>query len=114
MYTGIAIGLVVGYTIAFFIYRKRGSRAWSKEEAREFSNEGHKVVQDRILRRKEKIMAFAVREGRVANDDVEDMFCIGDSTAGNYLRELAEVGKLERVGSTGRGVYYKIKNDENK
>jgi hypothetical protein len=68
--------------------------------------EGAQVVQDRIERRKERIVAKARTDGRITNDGVEELFCISDNTAGNYLRQLVKEERLKKVGSTGRGVYY--------
>ena len=70
--------------------------------------EGAKSVQDRIEKRKDKILAKAKAEGRITNDGVEDLFCISDRTAGNYLTQLVEEGKLLKIGNTGRGVYYEV------
>jgi predicted HTH transcriptional regulator len=76
------------------------------EVADELRAEGAKVVQGRIERRKDRIVAKAKEEGRITNDGVEELFCISDNTAGNYLRQLVEEERLQKVGSTGRGVYY--------
>lgn len=76
------------------------------QEAEELRNEGYKVVHARIEKRKARIVEAAGKEGRITNDGVEDMFCIGDNTAGRYLKQLVEEEKLIKVGSTGRGVYY--------
>jgi len=67
-----------------------------------------KAVQARIEKRKSRIVVAAQKEGRVTNDTVEDMFCIGDRTAGNYLQQLVDEGQLTKVGTTGRGVYYTL------
>jgi len=76
------------------------------EEADELRNEAAKVVHARIEKRKARIIEVAKKEGMITNDGVEDMFCIGDSTSGNYLRQLVDVGLLEKIGKAGRGVYY--------
>jgi len=76
------------------------------EEADELRAEGAQSVQDRIERRKVKIMAQAKSAGRITNDGVEDLFCVSDATAGNYLQQLVADKQLQKVGTTGRGVYY--------
>jgi hypothetical protein len=76
------------------------------EVAGELRAEGAKSVQGRIERRKDRIVAKAKEEGRITNDGVEELFCISDNTAGNYLRQLVAEERLQKVGSTGRGVYY--------
>ena len=75
------------------------------EEADELRAEGAQSVQDRIERRKVKIMEQAKREGRITNDGVEDLFCISDRTASKYLRALTTTAQLTRRGA-GRGTYY--------
>jgi len=104
MYVGIAIGILIGIFLGRSVFSpKKG--VWNSAQAVKYAKEGREVVQKRIARRKEKIMIFAVREGRVVNDDVEDMFCISNNTAANYLAELVEDGRLHRSGE-GRGTYY--------
>ena len=76
------------------------------EVADELRAEGAQSVQERIERRKGKILAQAVAQGRITNDGVEDLFCISNATARNYLSQLVVEGHLEKVGTTGRGVYY--------
>ncbi len=74
--------------------------------AAEAGEKGRAAIAARIKKRKDRIMERAKREGKVTNDDVEDLFCISDSTAHNYLSELEAEGRLTQVGETGRGVYY--------
>lgn len=76
------------------------------EVADELRAVGAQSVQDRIKRRKIKILTQAIADKRITNDGVEELFCISDATAGNYLVQLVEEGQLEKVGTTGRGVYY--------
>ncbi|MCA9361419.1 hypothetical protein KC845_02575 [Candidatus Kaiserbacteria bacterium] len=75
-------------------------------EADELREVGAVAVQDRIAKRKERILAKAKAEGRITNDGVEDLFCISDRTAGNYLGQMVDENVLIKVGNTGRGVYY--------
>lgn len=70
------------------------------------AKKGREAVANRIEKRKARIMERAHKEGKVTNDDIEDLFCISDSTARNYLNELEKEGKLTQQGATGRGVYY--------
>lgn len=104
MYIGIAIGFVVGITLGFVFFKKEHS-LFSKEEARIFGEKGRKSQQERVLRRKERILALAVKKGKIVNDDAEDLFCISDSTAYRYLRELVNEGELEKHGE-GKETYY--------
>ena len=73
------------------------------DELREAAQE---VIHQRNVKRLNRILQKAHSAGRITNDGVEDMFCIGDRTASRYLHQLVQQGKLTRHGS-GRGVYYK-------
>jgi len=46
------------------------------EEASSFGEAGRKAVQERIARKKDRIMEKAKAEGRITNDGVEELFCI--------------------------------------
>lgn len=70
------------------------------EEARE-------AVQARVEKRKSRIIAVVKAEGKITNDGVEDLYCISDTTASRYLRQLVDEKKLVREGS-GRGTYYTL------
>ena len=106
---GFLFGVIAGSVIGVW-WSKRKSPASvfheGDEEADELHKEAAKVVHARIEKRKERIVEKTRKEGRITNDGVEDMFCIGDSTAGRYLRQLTNDGKLIKVGKSGRGVYY--------
>lgn len=104
MYIGIAIGFVIGYVLAFYIKSVRGD-IFTLREARIFGAKGRKAQQERAKRRKERIYNLAVEKGRIVNDDAEDLFCISDSTANRYLRELVQEGMLEKHGEN-RNTYY--------
>jgi predicted HTH transcriptional regulator len=71
----------------------------------ELLSEARAAVQGRIEKRLDRIMEQAKTKGRIANDGVEELFCISDRTASNYLRTLTDDGRLERKG-VGRGTYY--------
>ena len=75
------------------------------EVADELRAEGAQSVQERIERRKSKILAQAVAQGRITNDGVEDLFCISDRTASVYLKDMVTTGQLTRQGA-GRSTYY--------
>ena len=108
------VGLGIGVELEKIRREKRGAveptnpflDEADSEEADELRAEGAQAVQDRIERRKVKIMAQAKSVGRITNDGVEDLFCISDATARNYLNQLVAESQLEKVGTTGRGVYY--------
>jgi len=57
----------------------------------------------------EKILALFARQEAVSNNDVEKLLGVSDATATRYLSELEREGKVQQIGTTGRGVEYKLK-----
>lgn len=58
---------------------------------------------------RKKMIVARLREGkRLTNEDVQRLFEVSDSTATRYFDELQEEGRVEQVGETGRGVYYRV------
>jgi len=113
IYTFIAIvfAFAVGFLLGKGVGKKgknhqNAGRFGDSEASKEAGEKGRAVVQAQIAKRKARIMERANMEGKITNDDVEDLFCISDSTARNYLNELEEEGKLAQVGDSGRGVHY--------
>ena len=112
------IVVIVAFAAGFFLGSKKGLNRQSAgrfsglEDATEAGlsaqagEKGRATVQKHVRKRKERIMDRALRQGRITNDDVEDLFCVSDSTARNYLNDLEEDGKLIQHGESGRGVYY--------
>lgn len=62
-------------------------------------------IQFRKRAKLEKIMKFAQGRKEVTNDQVEKLLHISDSTAQRYLIQLAEEGKLKRIGKDGSSLY---------
>lgn len=58
---------------------------------------------------KEKILTLFQTHESVINNDIEKLLGVSDATATRYLSELERDGKVEQVGTTGRGVDYKLK-----
>lgn len=104
MYIGIAIAFLFGCLVGWVVSRKRAYA--SREDMAELGEEGRDAIAARIAFRKRRIMEKALSQGRITNDEVEDMFCISNNTAGNYLQGLEDDGELRQVGKSGRGVYY--------
>lgn len=99
----VLIGLLGIFLGRFFAVRRYGT----KEELKELGEKGREAVAGKIESRKEKILELAQKQGKITNDDVENMFCgISNDTARRYLDELEKEGKLKQVGETGRGVHY--------
>lgn len=55
---------------------------------------------------KAKILEEIGKNGKLANNDVENLLGVSDATATRYLDELEKEGKLRQVGETGRGAHY--------
>lgn len=104
------IAIIVAFVTGFFVGKSRNQqnagRFADSEEASVAGKKGRATVQKHIKKRKERILDSAIRKGRITNDDVEDLFCVSDSTARNYLNELEEDGMLTQQGESGRGVFY--------
>lgn len=64
------------------------------------------AIQARRQQKMEKIVAHVNEKGKIANDEVEKLLRVSDSTATRYLLTLAKDGRLKRVGSRGRAVFY--------
>ena len=97
-YIGKVRGISVGYSRSMFDEAEVG------DELRETAQA---AIQARIKKRLDRIVAVVKHEGKITNDGVEDLFCIGDRTASRYLRFLVKEGRLVREGS-GRGTFYTL------
>ncbi len=70
---------------------------------------GREAIAKRIEKRKARILERARTQGRITNDDVEELLLVSDATASNYLSELEKEGKLTQEGD-GRSTYYVTTN----
>lgn len=102
-----AIGLGLGLVLGRWWGRRAHSNALVADvgEAAEMRSEAAASVAARTERRLERIVAKATEQGRIVNDDVEEMFCITDATARAYLKRLVRLKRLRREG-VGGGTYY--------
>ena len=108
------IAIIVAFVGGFWIGKKRvnhqsATRFGGLTDSgvmSELGEKGRKAQQERIEKRKARILERAKRKGRITNDDVEDLFCISDATSRNYLNELEQAGELTQHGESGRGVFY--------
>jgi predicted HTH transcriptional regulator len=111
--TFVIIGsIMIGLGSVVFLLQQERTRARESmtfldesEQSDEIRQAGMAAVQARINRRIARIYTKALAQGRITNDDVEDMFCIGDRTASRYLRVLVDQNKLVKKGE-GRATYY--------
>ena len=102
----LIIAVVIGVVVGWFVGRRSSSAAAAfTPQDGEPKSEAHLALQERTAKRHARIMKKAQTEGRIANDGVEDLFCISDRTASVYLGQLVDAGKLTRHGA-GRGTYY--------
>jgi len=107
--SGIVVGLVIGLIIGRVVGRRGGGVAeQTKAEREELLSEARDAVSTRIARRKDRIVATARKEEGITNDGVEDLFCISDTTARRYLRELEEERRLVREGTAGGTRYVPV------
>ena len=105
----LIIGVVIGGVLGTWLGKKNAPASVfeeGSEEADELRAKGARAVSERIQKRKDRIMLKAKENKRITNDGVEDLFCISDRTASNYLSVLVKEGKLEKIGTSGRGVHY--------
>jgi len=97
---------VIFFALGFLLGRGRTTKTEQVARLVSLQPRARKALNERTQKRKDRIMTVAHKQGRITNDDVEDMFCISDSTARKYLDDLEKEGKLTQHGETGRGVYY--------
>lgn len=99
-------GVLLGFMIARLLKSRAGQNIFADEiEADIMREKASLAVNERIERRKNRIMAVAKAEGKITNDAVEELYCISDRTASSYLNQLAKDNKLQKHGA-GRGTYY--------
>lgn len=66
----------------------------------------------KAMDREQKILDFLRTNEQATNDDIQELLDVADSTATRYLDHLEKAGKITQVGDTGRGVHYKLKQEE--
>ena len=64
------------------------------------------TIQLHIQKKLVKVMTLFVKQTEITNDEVEKLLHVSDATATQYLAELEKRGKIQQVGTTGRGVKY--------
>ncbi len=110
--SGLLFGIGAGYIFGRHAGRteRPGFFPIGDDEVAQWRAEAERTVTARIERRLAQIESRAREQGRITNDTVEDMFCIGDRTATRYLAELTRRGVLVR-GGAGRGTFYELRED---
>lgn len=98
---------IIAVTAAFVIGRisMKHPVPLSMYELQELRKERTNSIYQRIEKSKNRVMDFALENGTVTNDDVEDLLLVSGSTAGRYLYELVLEGRLWRRGD-GAATHY--------
>lgn len=112
MFGYFVLGCIAGGAVMYFLpfhYGKTIMLDTDSVAARGLRRKADSAVQNRIEKRKDRIVNAAQAQGKITNDGVEELFCISDRTAGRYLRELVKEERIKKVGNVGRGVYYTAK-----
>jgi len=58
-----------------------------------------------------KAVMFVKKEGRITNRKYQDLFEVSKRTASDELKEIKEKNIFERIGTTGKGTYYILKEE---
>ena len=58
---------------------------------------------------KQKILDLLGKKNEISNIEIRDAIGVTDRTVVNYTDELERENKIEQVGNTGRGVFYRLK-----
>jgi len=58
---------------------------------------------------KDRIITYLKENREAANNDIEKLLKVSDSSATRYLEELEEEGKIEQIGEKGRFVKYQLR-----
>lgn len=116
----LLFGLAIGAVVTWFIMRenmeghKKEAERLEKEKQEEeevaYGLEGfNEKMQEKIDKRKAKIIEAIRQNEFVQTQDVSDMLDVSSRTALRYLSELEEEGKIKQTGKTGRNVRYELK-----
>jgi predicted HTH transcriptional regulator len=71
------------------------------------------VAIERTIRKnsnKTAIMQLLKSRGEMTNSEIRDEIGVSRQSVVNYMDELEKEGKIVQIGTTGRGVTYKIKD----
>jgi len=94
------LGIIIGFTVSHLIKNKKLSGIAKISEDRTSAKEENK----------DKIVEYLKEHAKARNNDLERLLGVSDTTTTRYLDELEKEGIVEQIGSTGRGVEYKLKN----
>lgn len=97
----IFIGFAGVWLGSFLARRKKIKEIGSLEQAHQARTAKKKSAKDEILK-------LLNEQGKVTNNNVEELLGVSDSTATNYLEELEKEGQIVQQGDVGRGVFYTL------
>ncbi|MCK4386925.1 MAG: hypothetical protein KAV41_02480 [Candidatus Pacebacteria bacterium] len=102
----------------------RNFKFLSKEKLERVRKKANISLAERTEERKEKILELLRRETAhqkelagcnldetkkgITRNEVEKLLGVSDQTAGRYLDELEDEGKIEQVGTAGKNVHYTL------
>lgn len=101
------VGIVVGYYLALSrhgSWKQRKTAGGKVKQTKKNAVENREEAKDENMRR---LREYIAGRKEVANDEVERLLGISDSTATRYLDELEKEGLIRQLGHTGSGVRYK-------
>lgn len=90
---GYSAGVLTGVYLGYKIAKEIGER--EKHPAPSAQNEA-------------KVLKFVKTNGKITNNDVEELLGVSDSTAQRYLQKMVDENLLKQNGKTGRNVYYSL------
>lgn len=87
---------------------------WREQQGLILSLRKDRFTEDILLEqdlndRQLQAVAFVKRKRKITNQEYQELVGVKKRTASDDLRELEEKNIFERVGSTGKGTYYKLK-----
>lgn len=93
---GLIIGAVGGGVAVYFMMTGRQTKQVTTEN------------KDEVKKKEnfQKIEKFISQKEQFANDDLQKLLGVSDTTVGRYLDEMEKEGKIKQIGKTGVGVFY--------
>ncbi len=90
-----AVGVLLGFTLG---------RSGAHRHLSTFVNKERYPEKER---RKSMLLKHLKDQGRITNNEAEELLGVSDSTATRYFDELEEEGEIVQKGK-GRGTYYEL------
>lgn len=102
---------IAGFALAIY-YKSKPAGTFTVEKTVNYAKEHIANKDAEALDREAKILNLLREKGQATNDDIQELLDVADSTATRYLDHLEKAGKITQIGDTGRGVHYKLKQEE--